>query len=131
MKKLGFILSTLFVTTIITSCSKSDAIDPIKVEPQVFSSNSVSVQAIIEYGNLAGSVNQYIKGTIVEVMNEEYKFSTSVEEDGTFRIDNLNSGVYDIHVTYWDSNDNPNSVVLERISVKPNSTTNIGVVVLP
>ena len=131
MKKNGFMLAALVASmTLMISCSKSDAIDPQNEIQVANSTNASSAKEQIEWGNLAGSVDTYIKGTIVNAVSAENTYSTSVDETGEFHINDLISGVYDIYF-YYEVNGEQQKIVLERISVKPNTTTNIGVVILP
>ena len=70
-------------------------------------SDSLNVTEDIEqFTNIVGNINgNYILPVVVELRNEENSFKTELSFDGKFKIDNVNSGTYQLFA-YQDRNNN-------------------------
>ncbi len=76
--------------------------EEVKVE-----SDSLNVTEDIEqFANIVGNINgNYILPVVVELRNEDNSFKTELSFDGKFKIDNVNSGTYQLFA-YQDRNNN-------------------------
>ena len=70
-------------------------------------SDSLNVTEDIEqFANIVGNINgNYILPVVVELRNEDNSFKTELSFDGKFKIDNVNSGTYQLFA-YQDRNNN-------------------------
>ena len=70
-------------------------------------SDSLNVTEDIEqFANIVGNINgNYILPVVVELRNEDNSFKTELSFDGKFKIDNVNSGSYQLFA-YQDRNNN-------------------------
>ena len=70
-------------------------------------SDSLNVTEDIEqFANIVGNINgNYILPVVVELRNEDNSFKTELSFDGKFKIDNVNSGTYQL-LAYQDRNNN-------------------------
>jgi len=70
-------------------------------------SDSLNVAEDIEqFANIVGNINgNYILPLVVELRNEDNSFKTELSFDGKFKIDNVNSGTYQLFA-YQDRNNN-------------------------
>ena len=70
-------------------------------------SDSLNVTGDIEqFANIVGNINgNYILPVVVELRNEDNSFKTELSFDGKFKIDNVNSGTYQLFA-YQDRNNN-------------------------
>ena len=61
---------------------------------------------IEQFANIVGNINgNYILPVVVELRNEDNSFKTELSLDGKFKIDNVNSGTYQLFA-YQDRNNN-------------------------
>ena len=61
---------------------------------------------IEQFANIVGNINgNYILPVVVELRNEDNSFKTELSFDGKFKIDNVNSGTYQLFA-YQDRNNN-------------------------
>ena len=69
--------------------------------------DSLNVTEDIEqFANIVGNINgNYILPVVVELRNEDNSFKTELSFDGKFKIDNVNSGTYQLFA-YQDRNNN-------------------------
>ena len=77
------------------------------VEEVEVESDSLNVTGDIEqFANIVGNINgNYILPVVVELRNEDNSFKTELSFDGKFKIDNVNSGTYQLFA-YQDRNNN-------------------------
>ena len=77
------------------------------VEEVEVESVSLNVTEDIEqFANIVGNINgNYILPVVVELRNEDNSFKTELSFDGKFKIDNVNSGTYQLFA-YQDRNNN-------------------------
>lgn len=84
----------------------------------------------LPYGAVDGTIVPYLKGTTVYVANALYQsHPVETDENGNFRIENLDSGIYSLYITFEVSGVTETTIV-ENIHVKPLMTNHIGVIYL-
>ncbi len=75
-------------------------------EVEVESDSLNATEDIEQFANIVGNINgNYILPVVVELRNEDNSFKTELSFDGKFKIDNVNSGTYQLFA-YQDRNNN-------------------------
>ena len=75
-------------------------------EVEVESDSLNATEDIEQFANIVGNINgNYILPLVVELRNEDNSFKTELSFDGKFKIDNVNSGTYQLFA-YQDRNNN-------------------------
>ena len=75
-------------------------------EVEVESDSLNATEDIEQFANIVGNINgNYILPVVIELRNKDNSFKTELSFDGKFKIDNVNSGTYQL-LAYQDRNNN-------------------------
>ena len=87
---------------------------------EVESDSLNATEDIEQFANIVGNINgNYILPVVVELRNEDNSFKTELSFDGKFKIDNVNSGTYQLFA-YQDRNNNN---ILDTGSLQDNNNS--------
>ncbi len=108
-----------------TGCSKQDtSLD----QDMGVASSKIIPDDPKSYGAIEGIIQPWIKGTTIYAANALYQSqAVETDENGYFRIENLNSGIYNLFINY-EQFGLPVTFIVEGVRVKPLSTNYIGVI---